>query len=355
MRPFAPIALATAGALLLAGSAQSKPEYAARENKACGYCHVNSGGGGARNPRGVYYAMHSHTFAGYDEEKVMGTAATQKKTGAPSFKAEWKADAPKDSQRLAVADVAGDKKPRILLLDGGNKLTVYKLTGAALEKEDTLDLGDGAKGFVVGRFAKNRPAMVAVPGAIYYRDGDKYVRKAAPDLKEITGTVRFADGTEDIFFFAGGPPQTWTVDLTGDKLLADGEQLVAPDQAAGVYSELVAHLPADTLAQLGAPEGTQKIGMVGFFDPRGANALYSVLPMQDKDGGHIIIAGPDAIGPGAQGGGVKPLWTSPDISGRILDVALGMDPRTGKTPGIYVLHTSGEKEADRTVEFFALD
>src|SRR5258708_3168027 len=69
-------AAAVAGALaLICGAAQAKPEYAMREKKACAYCHNNPAGGGARNPRGVYYGMHNHTFAGYDEAKVMGKPA----------------------------------------------------------------------------------------------------------------------------------------------------------------------------------------------------------------------------------------------------------------------------------------
>jgi hypothetical protein len=42
--------------------AQAKPEYAAKEGKPCGYCHVNPAGGGARNAKGKEYEANGHTF-----------------------------------------------------------------------------------------------------------------------------------------------------------------------------------------------------------------------------------------------------------------------------------------------------
>src|SRR5207248_583339 len=155
-----------------------------------------------------------------------------------------------------------------------------------LDKELNLDLGADASTFIVGRFAPGRPVMIVVPGAVFMREADKYVKKPAPDLKEITGTVRFKDGTENIFFFAGAAPETWGVTASGS--LEKGRQMVTPDMGAGVYSEMVARLPADVLSALGAPAGTQKIGVVGFFDPRNSGNLYCWLPMQENDIGYVV-------------------------------------------------------------------
>src|SRR5579871_5335857 len=118
MRASIQAALVMLGLIVVASASQAKPEYAMREKKICGYCHVNPNGGGARNPRGVYYAMHNHTFVDYDEDKVMGPDAEKaKRTGPPAFKAAWKLDAPAMTTRIAVADVTEDKVPRLLLLD----------------------------------------------------------------------------------------------------------------------------------------------------------------------------------------------------------------------------------------------
>jgi hypothetical protein len=43
--------------------AQALPAYAAKEGKACGFCHVNPAGGGARNAAGKRYEANGHSFA----------------------------------------------------------------------------------------------------------------------------------------------------------------------------------------------------------------------------------------------------------------------------------------------------
>lgn len=48
-------------------SSAALPLYAARENKACNHCHLDPGGGGARNSRGQYYESHDHSFDGFVE------------------------------------------------------------------------------------------------------------------------------------------------------------------------------------------------------------------------------------------------------------------------------------------------
>jgi hypothetical protein len=53
----------TAAALVAAPQqAQAKPQYAAKEGKPCGYCHVNPAGGGPRNARGKRYQANGHKF-----------------------------------------------------------------------------------------------------------------------------------------------------------------------------------------------------------------------------------------------------------------------------------------------------
>jgi hypothetical protein len=42
--------------------AQAKPEYAAKEGKPCGYCHVNPAGGGPRNAKDKQYEANGHKF-----------------------------------------------------------------------------------------------------------------------------------------------------------------------------------------------------------------------------------------------------------------------------------------------------
>jgi hypothetical protein len=42
--------------------AAARPEFARKEAKACGYCHINPRGGGARNQRGLEYARNDFRF-----------------------------------------------------------------------------------------------------------------------------------------------------------------------------------------------------------------------------------------------------------------------------------------------------
>ena len=42
--------------------AGARPEFARREGRACGYCHINPRGGGARNQRGLAYARNEFKF-----------------------------------------------------------------------------------------------------------------------------------------------------------------------------------------------------------------------------------------------------------------------------------------------------
>jgi glutathione peroxidase len=71
MKKFAQISIVAA--LLLAGPfvmiAEAKPEFAKKEKKVCGYCHLNPAGGGARGFRGMYYARHNISFRGFVEAR----------------------------------------------------------------------------------------------------------------------------------------------------------------------------------------------------------------------------------------------------------------------------------------------
>src|SRR5947209_4437055 len=96
---------------------------------------------------------------------------------APEFRSTWRAMLPADSRRIAVADLSGDGKPRLLALGKESNLTVISLTGAAPAKEMSVDLGPNATSFVAGRFSKGKPALIVVPGAVFLKEGDKLTRK----------------------------------------------------------------------------------------------------------------------------------------------------------------------------------
>jgi len=58
-------------AVLMAASstfqAQATPAYAAKEKRACGYCHLKESGGGKRGFRGKFYHKNKDSFKGFSE------------------------------------------------------------------------------------------------------------------------------------------------------------------------------------------------------------------------------------------------------------------------------------------------
>jgi hypothetical protein len=269
-----------------------------------------------------------------------------------SFKSSWKAEVSVEAKRMAVADVTGDNKPRLLLLEKDNTLTINVFSESTAKKEASVDLGKDAAQFVAGSFAKGKPAVIAVPGGLFYKEGDKYSRKDFTDVSEITGSVRFTDGTENFFFFAGsGDPSSYAVDLSGAKPVVQGKAMPDPMSGEGIYSAVVARLNADTLSKFGMPEEITKSGIFGFFAPKGNGKLMGLAPWNGKDASHIGTFEMSSLGPG--GGDFKFAWKSPKLDGTVLDMAVGPDPKTGKGVGIYVLQKTGPEGKGRVVEFFA--
>src|SRR5205085_2587649 len=109
---------------------------------------------------------------------------------------------PAGSSRIAVADVYGDKLPRLLVLDSDHTLSIYEVSTGKLKAGDSLDLGPKAKEFVAGQFAAGQPAVIVSPGAVFYQGRGGFV-KTPVKLDDITGTVRFADGAEFFFLMDG--------------------------------------------------------------------------------------------------------------------------------------------------------
>ena len=56
------IVVASAALVVAPRQAEALPAYAAKEGKACGYCHKNPAGGGERNANGKKYEANGHSF-----------------------------------------------------------------------------------------------------------------------------------------------------------------------------------------------------------------------------------------------------------------------------------------------------
>jgi len=337
-------------ATLAAVPAAARPEYAAKEKKTCTFCHVNATGSGDLTAAGTYYAKNDHTLAGYSADAV--TTDKPKKTGPPAFQSAWKMILPAGTRRATIGAVAPDGKPRLITVGAGGTATIQNLATGTPVAEGTVDLGPDAARFVVLKPSKTQPAILVAPQVIAYREGDAYVKKAAPQIQGVTGEVRFVDGAEVVFYYDGYQAQSWSIDPKAAEPVTSGRQLVMPDQGQGVYAEAIGRLPAELISMLGWPEDVQKAGVAGMFDPREVGKLYVWTPWPVKNDAYISVLEASAIltTPDA-----KPVWRSPKLAGKVLDVSTGKDPKGGKVTGMLVLTATGEDGKGRQIEFFALD
>jgi hypothetical protein len=230
--------------------------------------------------------------------------------------------------------------------DAENRLTIYHLSETAVEKEATIEPGAGADQFVVGRFIKDKPESIAVPGALYVREGTQYTRTAVPNLKAITGMARYADGKECVFQWDfSAPPQTWTLDLASPDVLRPGPDLLPPEQSAGISRLVVIRATPESLQKIDVSGEFGKAGVVGSFDPRGDRGYYLWAPQVTADGSYFVVSSTEG----------QRVWRSRKFEGRILDVAHGADPKGSKQTGVFLLLATGPEGKGRTVQFLALE
>jgi len=319
-----------------AAPSAARPEYAEKEKRDCAYCHINPAGGGERNTRGQYYASHDHSLKGLPVE----------------FKLLWKISAPAESRRVGLGDVLGTKKPQVLVLGSTDELAVYEVSGEQLTQKAAVKLGPKASSFVVGNLQKDKPAIVAVPGALFHWTGQAFEQTKAPALSAISGTVRFFEGEECVFHFDGiSDPTVFSVKLGEQNPLVVGPGMVLPDQGAGVYSWVVARFPEDAVAALGWPSEVSKSPVVGLWDARADKKLMAWAIWTDTKGSRLVLVDPGLL---MYGGSLKPSWSSEPFEGKVLDVTLGLDPNDGKVPGFLVLTAGSSDEKTRTLHFLAL-
>ena len=90
------------------------------------------------------------------------------------------------------------------------------------------------------------------------------------------------------------------------------------------------------------------------LDPSLDNLIFCLFAWQEADAPYVALVDAGALFPQPVPD-TKPLWKSPKLSGKVLDIALGPDPRGSKQTGFLILEASGEGGKGRTVEFFAVE
>lgn len=359
------ILAALTAALLLPAVARARPAYAIREGRPCAYCHVNPAGGGPRNPRGLYYAQNRHSFARYDEVKVMG------RFSPPLFHEAWREILPASVRRIAVGDTQGDGRARLVLLTAEGavrRVSVRRWTGAAWTEEFAADAPGADDRLAVGRFDGGRRALIVTSTALWQWNGTSYEKRPSTRAVSLLGTVVLASGEERLLVRDGDAFRMHRVDPSrpGD-WLGPGE--APPSAASTVFSEMKGR--TEELTRVGLPDVLAAGGIVGLWDARKTNALFfyavQLLGIVEEKGQPVRAPDPAAAsqnlvlrGQEVRLGIVDPrspvykfLWRSDRLPGPVLDVALS-DPRTGGR-GLIVLVDGAADGRGRTLIFYQLD
>ena len=246
----------------------ARPAYAQKEGKACQYCHISASPGlisvdpntklrttepFTRNARGIYYFEHNHTFDGYVERKVMGASAP------PVFHFGWRETLADLPRRVAVADVVGDGKPRLITLNEKvndkltSVLTVKHWDGKEFVAEFTTETHGPADRLAVGKFAgANRPAVILTSDALWLWSGKGYAHVPATRPLALFGIARMHDGSERVLV-ANSPSdiKAYTVDAkSGDgEWLKDG--IAPPNSGQVTWCDM--HATPDFFDKIGMP------------------------------------------------------------------------------------------------------
>src|SRR5579871_3481162 len=276
----------------------ARPVYAQKEGKACQYCHISASPGlitvdpatnarkiepFTRNARGIYYAEHNHSFEGYVERKVMGLAAP------PVFHFGWRETLSDSPRRIAVADVTGDGKSRLITLNekandtATSVLTVKRWDGKAFVTEFTADTPGPADRLEVGKFAgADRPAVILTSRSLWFWSGKTYNSVLSDQPVPAFGITRMRNGLERVLV-ANLPTdiKAYSVDVKaqGGTWLKDG--IDAPNTNQVAWEDL--HGTTDFFDKMGMPSVLSQGGLIGIWDVRKFGKMFLYHPHLNQD------------------------------------------------------------------------
>lgn len=339
-------------------SAKATVEYARKENKPCSYCHVSAAPGivdpstGKLNPvdcneRGFYYETHNHSFAGYVENVSVNSKAL-----TSPFTFGWALKLPVAAQRLAVADVKGDGRLRLVTLSAGAApsqatLTLWMWDKDQFTKEDSLNISADPTFLQVGRFAgPSGPMLLVTAEGVRWWNGKQFAFLPAPAGFQLIGAVQRKNGEERLLACLNGAElQAYHVDLNaqGSSWLTDPQ---TPPQGHEVeWAEM--HASPSTLEKIGVPPVLSLGGMLGLWDILPQNRLYLYLPKVNPD----IDTVPDPKNPGKtrfvlksqtwcvgmlDASDANSSFFTPPLAGPVHDI-VRESPKENNSPGLLVL------------------
>jgi len=358
--------------------ADARPEFARKEGVACQYCHVYGGPGTIdaltnkrqsteRNPRGIYYGTHNHSFKGYVETGLP-------KSGWPSFRYMWKEEFKTLPRRMAVADVTGDGKPRLILLNekaedkNSSTLEIRRWDGKQFVTEFTADVAAQPDRLAVGKLGgANSPAVILTTSGFWTWNGTTFTHQPSSTAIPIIGVTQMPDGSARALVAPTSKNiLAYKVNVTSVK---QGDWLVDPIPAPTVpaYSWADMHSSPEFLQSMGFPSSIGSGGVIGIWHLKAYKAYF----LYQMDRGMDVAADPK--NPGSpkitfnntyhvvlqetRTGGT--VWTSPRLPGEGYDI-INADPKGGEKQGLLVLFNgttpvNGVAGKGRTLAFFAME
>lgn len=354
----------------LTGIASAKPEYARKEQRACAFCHVSPSPGAIdlltkmrstteRNNRGTYYEKHNYTFDGYKVDVKARVTL--------NFQYRWMQEFSDMPRRIAVADVTGDGKPRLITLNEpktgkGSILKVQKWNGKAFITEFEEANTSAPERLQVGKFAgKDQPAVIVTESRMWHWNGKTFLAKSIPRARTIIGVARMKTGEERVLVGEGGSDiRSYRVNPKLDEWLV--EPAPAPNGSKDVRW-LALHGTQEALMQIGLNEGISEGGVLGFweFELGTKLVIYHIRTDRDADvdpktqgtkNPKLIIKSESFFIMVTDSNGVD-VWMSPRLEMRPLDVVLDNAQGNGKV-GMLILLKESAKDKPRRIGFFEL-
>ena len=366
-------------------SASATDVYAQRESKSCQYCHVSASPGlldsasGLRqkvdcNQRGLYYAAHHYSLAGYRVPRAANSALP------PTFHLAWREAFTDSPRRIAVADVVGDGSSCLISLSeragaqNASVLTVRRWNGQNLVVEFMANVAGSADKLAVGKFAgSGKPAVIVTAAGIWYWNGKTFAHKAAQSNYNLFGTAQLKDRSERLLIANGGEKVgAWRVDPNAvNQWLydpVDSEQL-------GPLLRGDMHETQAFFNRMKVQEQLSQGGIIGRWEIEGYGRTFLYYPTlvqgshvkADGKGNSAITAEEQSwsvsvVDPNPTPG-TRPdravslvglVYFTPTLKGQILDIGLESD-RGDQHPGLLILTGDTPGSKTRILYFFSLD
>ncbi len=289
-----------------------------------------------------------------------------------NFRFAWKADFTDKPRRIAVADVTGDGKPRLITLHelpaapSSALLVVRNWNGKTFVIEHKEEIKGKPDLLAVGHFAGSEtPAVIVVEDGFLLWNGKAFKKHSASRRLPIFGTVKTKDGEERILIAEGiENVRAYRIrpEEANNNWLVDGKGIPKP----GNVAHQALHADSKQLEQMQMPLELSAGGLMGLWDAKNANHLILYYTMVDRD--FDVANDPndktkpkltykseayqfvcrDALNPQS-----APFWGTPRIDAKPLDAAI-RNPQNGK-PGLLVLVSELPKGSYRSLLFFALE